>query len=131
MSENTFILKELINGMTQGFLAPRGHFDTAKGEQQTREIADLGVNWVALCVNQFQETVASTRIFPDNVRTVSDRELIGQIERLHAAGLHVMLKPMLEPCDSVWRGCIRQYTGNILAEVHTDPSRPGSSPTAP
>ncbi len=106
--------------MTQGFLAPRGHFFTCKGQTQTREIIELGINWVALCVNQFQENIASTRIFPDNRRTVSDRELVKQIGRLHHAGIKVMLKPMVEPLDSIWRGFIRQYTGNIIAEVKTD-----------
>lgn len=107
---------EFINGMTQGFLAPRGYFLTKKAEVETAKIADLGLNYVALVVNQFQETYASTRIFPDNRRTVSDRELIAQIDRLHRAGIKVMLKPMIEPLDSLWRGFIRHATGNIIAE---------------
>ena len=51
----------LINGMTQGFLAPRGYFLTEDAEKKTAEMAALGINWVALVVNQFQETFASTR----------------------------------------------------------------------
>jgi hypothetical protein len=111
---------EFINGMTQGFLAPRGYFMTKKAEEETAKIADLGLNYVALVVNQFQETFASTRIFADNRRTVSDRELIVQIERLHRAGIKVMLKPMIEPLDSLWRGFIRHAAGNIIAETVTD-----------
>lgn len=114
----------LINGMTQGFLAPRGYFLTEDAEKKTAEMAALGINWVALVVNQFQETFASTRIFDDNRRTVGDRELIAQIERLHRAGIKVMLKPMLEPLDSIWRGAIRHARGNIIAETTTDTITP-------
>lgn len=112
---------EFINGMTQGFLAPRGFFYTRRAEEDTRAIASLGCNYVALVVNQFQETWASTRIFADNRRTVSDRELVHQINRLRAAGIKVMLKPMLEPLDSVWRGGIAlRRSDNILQGVACD-----------
>lgn len=111
---------EFMNGITQGFVAPRGWFASEKGKESTAEMISLGINWVALVVNQFQETVASTVIFDDNFRTVGDEELKMQIERLHAAGIKVMLKPMIEPLDSIWRGNIRQYAGNILAETETN-----------
>ena len=113
-------LDEFINGMTQGFLAPRGYFKTAEAATQTETMAALGINFTALVVNQFQETFGSTRIFPDNARTVSDDELRLQIDRLHKHGIRVMLKPMLEPLDSLWRGHIRHASGNILADVVTD-----------
>ncbi len=115
-----FCLDEFINGMTQGFLAPRGYFKTPEAAAQTEAMAETGINFTALVVNQFQETFGSTRIFPDNRRTVSDDELRLQIDRLHRLGIRVMLKPMLEPFDSLWRGHIRQASGNILADVVTD-----------
>ncbi len=117
-------LDTFINGITQGFLAPRGYFNTPEAEESTARLIGLGVNFVALVVNQFQETFASTRIFPDNVRTVDDTELTAQIRRLHDAGIKVMLKPMLEPLDSIWRGLIHQDRGNIIAETRTDTVTP-------
>jgi hypothetical protein len=113
-------LNEFVNGMTVGFLAPRGYFRSQEFDKALDEISGIGINWVVLCVNQFQETYASTRIFPDNEKTVSDAELVHAIRAFRERNIKVMLKPMIEPLDSIWRGCISHYKGNIIAEVETD-----------
>lgn len=109
-----------INGITQGFFAPRGYYRSPEGAKSTEELIATGVNFVALVVNQFQETVGSTRIFPDNRLTVDDDELIFQIKCLQNAGIRVMLKPMIDPFDSLWRGFIAHYRGNTFADIYTD-----------
>ncbi len=114
-----------IYGMTQGFYSPRGYYRTPEAERSVARLKDHGVNLVALVVNQYQETFSSTRIFPSNVRTPDDDELMLHIGRLHQAGIRVMLKPMIEPLDSVWRGDIRQHRGiRIIADVESDTVTP-------
>lgn len=116
---------DFIYGMTQGFYAPRGYYRTPEAERSVARLKEHGVNLVALVVNQYQETFFSTRIFPSNVRTPDDDELALHIERLHRAGIRVMLKPMVEPLDSVWRGDIRQHRGiRIIADVESDTVTP-------
>ena len=110
-----------MKGMTYGFLAKPGFFRSPEGLAKTESLKDHNIEWVALIVNQFQETYASTRIFPDNARTVSDEELIWQIRKLHSMGIKVMLKPMVEPLDSVWRGQITCPKGiRIIQELNVD-----------
>ena len=116
---------DFIYGMTQGFFAPRGYYRTKAAEESVERLRQHGVNFVALVVNQYQEKYYSTRIFPSNVRTPDDDELALHIRRLHAAGIRVMLKPMLEPLDSVWRGDIRHKRGmGIIADISSDPVTP-------
>ncbi|MFA6815358.1 MAG: hypothetical protein WCS73_03595 [Lentisphaeria bacterium] len=124
MAKQVFVLKKFMNGITQGYLAPRNYFFSDKSRKETEEIEDMKLDWVSLCVNQFQETFSSTRIFQDNVRTISDEELELQIERLHQSGINIMLKPMIDPLDSIWRGAIAQCEGNIIAEVKTNTIAP-------
>lgn len=116
---------DFIYGMTQGFLAPQGYYLSAEGEKSVERLKEHGVNFVALVVNQFLETFHSTRIFPLNSRTQDDDELALHIDRLHKAGIRVMLKPMIDPLDSVWRGNIRQYRGiRIFADIDSDTVTP-------
>ena len=112
---------DFIYGMTQGFFAPRGYYRTTAAEESVERLRQHGVNFVALVVNQYQEKYYSTRIFPSNVRTPDDDELALHIRRLHAAGIRVMLKPMVDPLDSVWRGYIhhRRSVG-VIADVTSD-----------
>ena len=123
--EKKTVQMNFIYGMTQGFYAPRGYYRTPEAERSVGRLLEHGVNLVALVVNQYQETFASTRIFPSNVRTPDDDELALHIDRLHRAGIRVMLKPMIEPLDSVWRGEIRQHRGiRIIADVESDTVTP-------
>ena len=116
---------DFIYGMTQGFYAPRGYYRSEKAIESVARLKEHGVNLVMLVVNQYQEKFYSTRIFPSNVRTPDDDELALHIERLHNAGFRVMLKPMVEPLDSVHRGCIHHHRGiRIIADVESDTVTP-------
>jgi hypothetical protein len=71
-----------------------------------------GVQWVSLCVMILQETFASTRLFADYQRTAADDELAGIIAKIHARGMQVLFKPIIECWDSAWRGRIRFPEGD-------------------
>ncbi len=118
-------LDHYLYGITQGYMAPRKFFASPEGRKSTLAIRETGADTVALIVNQFQDTFASTHISPDNFHTVSDEDLAAQIGLLHELGFAVMLKPMIDPLDSIWRGeiCLRRSIG-IIAGRSSDPVTP-------
>ncbi|HPD14365.1 MAG TPA: hypothetical protein PLE19_05415 [Planctomycetota bacterium] len=69
----------------------------------------LGVNWVELNVFWFQDTIASTVIAPDFTRwSASDASVRAAIDAVHAQGMRVMLKPLVDLRNDPthWRGNI-------------------------
>jgi hypothetical protein len=98
---------EFHRGMSFGYLARPGYYDSPEGRAAVNAMAQLGVRWVALMVTIMQETFASRRLFRDFEFTPDDDELERIIAHCHARGIRVMLKPMVECHDSAWRGRIR------------------------
>ncbi|MBS1371173.1 MAG: hypothetical protein HPZ91_14570 [Lentisphaeria bacterium] len=96
-----------IRGISFGFMGRNGYYRSEAGRRGADDICSLGADWVALIVTVAQERYSSTRMFADYVYTPSDIEVAEAVKRFHAAGVKVMLKPMIECLDSVWRGNIR------------------------
>lgn len=101
-------------GMNFGFAAGRGWYGSEEALAQIDRMKALGIDWVAAHVTFVQETYASTRVFMDYQFTPGDREVLTWVRAARQAGLKVMLKPILEPLDGVWRGVV-------------DPPRDGAS----
>jgi hypothetical protein len=93
-------------GMNFGFAAPRGWYGSREGLDQIGQMQALNVNAVAAHVTCVQETYYSTRIFQDFEHTPGDAEVRAWITAARAAGLQVMLKPIIEPMDGIWRGWV-------------------------
>lgn len=66
-----------------------------------------GADWVSIAPGWYQATSDASRIRPDPVRTPPDGDIRRLIDRAHAAGLRVMLKPFVDSDDGVWRGDLR------------------------
>lgn len=96
-----------MKGISFGFMGRNGYYRSERGLREAENICALGVKWVALIVTVVQERYCSTRMFADYEFTPSDLELAAMVRRFHGAGIKVMLKPMIECLDSVWRGRIR------------------------
>jgi len=89
----------LIGFATREYLGP-----TAPAAQSLDDLAAHGANWVALNFWWFQPTATSTQIAPDpNAYTISDEALAASIQAAHAAGLRVLLRPMLDVRDGTPR----------------------------
>lgn len=93
-------------------MARRGWYESEEARREVDRMAAAGVDCVALMVNVMQERYSSTRMFSDFRFTVSDWELLEIIEAIRARGMRVMLKPVIECHDSVWRGQIRFPEGD-------------------
>ena len=112
-------LRELHKGMSFGYLAKRGYFNTPEALAQVDRMAELGVTWVALMASVMQDTFSSTRLYQDFEFTAADHELEAIIARFHARGIKVMLKPMIECHDSAWRGGINFPDGDQQIQGRT------------
>jgi hypothetical protein len=72
--------------------------DTASDQTLEQVIKPLGVNWIAVVVTCYQDTMWSTEISCDkpNLNTATDAELVHVIQYAHNLGLRVMLKPHID-----------------------------------
>ena len=96
-------LSELHCGVTFGFYARNGYYASAEAFHQVDEMARLGVRWVCVVVTVMQEGFSATRQFRDFENTPNDLELKGIIDYIHAKGMKVQLRPMLECFDGLGR----------------------------
>ena len=95
-----------IKGISFGFMGPAGYYRGPVGVREAERICETGVSWVALIVTVVQERYGSTRMFSDFHYTPSDRELAEVIAKFKRHNIKIMLKPMIECLDSIWRGNI-------------------------
>ncbi len=85
-----------MKGVTFGFCAPNGYFASAQAHAEVEKMAALGTHWVCVVPTVYAETFASTRQFRDFEHTPDDGELRAIIDLIHARGMRVKLRPMLE-----------------------------------
>ncbi|MDA3960846.1 MAG: hypothetical protein PF961_08650 [Planctomycetota bacterium] len=93
-------------GVTLGFCARRGWYETQQAQTEFDRIADLGIPWVCLVATVMQETVNSPRQFADFECTPSDFELVDTVAELQRRGIKVCLRPMIECYDGHGRNRI-------------------------
>ncbi len=97
----------LIKGYTYGYDGRRGLYRTPEAALSMDRMAALGGDWAALAFAVVQDSYASTVIRPDYRFTVTDKDIAAAVDALHARGLKVCLKPMVNCADGMWRASIR------------------------
>ncbi len=97
---------DMIKGYTWGFYSGSGKFNTPEAEHSMEYLAKLGLNWICIPVNCFQEAFYSLNIFSLFGRTQSDEEVKFAIRKAKSLGLKVCLKPMVDCLDRSWRARI-------------------------
>ena len=95
-----------IKGYTYGYDGRRGDYRTPEAVLSMEKMAAIGGDWAALAFVVFQDSFNSTVIRPDYRYTVTDRDLTAAVGKLHALGLKVCMKPMVNCADGVWRAHI-------------------------
>lgn len=95
-----------IKGFTYGFDGRRGAYRTPEAAASMERLADLGGDWAALAFTVLQDSFSSVLIRPDYRYTVTDKDIITAVEKLHSLGLKVCMKPMVNCADGVWRAHI-------------------------
>ena len=94
-------------GFTYGYDGRRGAYQTDEAALSMDRLAGLGGDWAALAFSIVQDTFHSTQIRPDYRYTVTDKDVAVAVDRLHARGLKVCMKPMINCADGMWRAYIR------------------------
>lgn len=97
---------EMIKGYTWGFYSGSGAFATKEAEQSMEYLASLGLNWICIPVNCFQEAFYSVNVFSLFGRTQTDDEVRFAVRKAKSLGLKVCLKPMVDCLDRSWRARI-------------------------
>ncbi|MBM3246025.1 MAG: hypothetical protein FJZ13_01715 [Candidatus Omnitrophica bacterium] len=75
-------------------------------DQTLEYLKELGVRHLGIMVVWFQDEVDQKNIYPDAKDTPDDKALIHAINKAHALGLKVMLKPHVDLKTGQWRGDI-------------------------
>jgi hypothetical protein len=71
-------------------------YDSPGSNVSLNALKSTGANYVAVTVMQYLSNSTSNTIFPDPNQTESDASVIDAINEIHARGMGVMLKPMLD-----------------------------------
>jgi len=95
-----------IKGFTYGFDGRRGAYQTEEAAASMERLAGLGGDWAALAFVIRQDHFYSTQIRPDYRYTVTDKDVTTAANKLHALGLKVCMKPIVNSADGVWRAHI-------------------------
>lgn len=90
-------------GMTWGFAVKPGFFASAEARKDVDDMCALGIRWIVLTPNVWQEQYCSTRQFADFEKSIPDFELMDIIDYIHSKGMCVQLRPMLECHDGTGR----------------------------
>ena len=106
------VVMDLIKGYTWGFFSGEGIFDTKEAEHSMEYLASLGLNWICIPVNCFQEAFWSLNVFSLFGRTQTDEEVRFAVRKARSLGLKVCLKPMVDCLDGSWRARINFPTEN-------------------
>lgn len=93
----------LHRGMTFGFYARNGYYGTPQARLEVDRMKTLHIEWVCLVVTVLQEHAMSCRQFRDFEVTPADDEVRDIIDYIHAQGMKVQLRPMLECWDGLQR----------------------------
>ena len=116
--------------MTFGFYARRGVYSSPWAKEQIRKMKQLNVEYVALIATVFREACGSTREYLDLAESPGELELARMIDFIHAEGLKVMLRPMLETHDGNGRLQVWFPDDRERIPGKSSPVRPAANCTA-
>ena len=90
-------------GVTFGFYATNGYFGSVEAKAEIDAIARTGATWVTVVPTVWQDSCSSAFQYKDFALTPNDIELMDAIDLIHAKGMKVQLRPMLECKDGMGR----------------------------
>ncbi|MBL4889536.1 MAG: hypothetical protein JKX97_05900, partial [Candidatus Lindowbacteria bacterium] len=105
--------REFMTGVNYAHIH-RGNsgYGSTKSLDQKRRLINANVNWIAITPFAYQKTVLSPDIAFNNDRSMTDANVIKEIEDAHELGMKVAIKPHVWSSDfwsgDEWHGTIRQ-----------------------
>jgi hypothetical protein len=85
---------------------PRRLYTPPGADQNLKNLALTGANWIAISLRWGQETISSTKISRSENATATDAELRHVIDLAHSLGIRVLLMPMLHLSNDPTHGHI-------------------------
>ena len=90
-------------GVTFGFYATNGYFGSVAAKAEIDAVERAGANWVTVVPTVWQDSSSAAFQYKDFALTPDDVELKEIIDLIHAKGMKVQLRPMLECKDGLGR----------------------------
>jgi hypothetical protein len=102
-------LPGFIKGYTWGWVGYRGQYEGPQAATSMKRLADTGAQWVCIAFGAGMKTFDTPEISwgASNPKMVSDDEIRHAIDMARQNGLKVILKPVVNPDDNVWRAQIK------------------------
>lgn len=108
---------ELIKGVTFGYMSKRGEWQTDKARKSLQLLKTrCAINTVILPVVVEQDTILSTDINWQAKDVLSDQEVENMIDYAISLDLRVILKPMVNVSDGMWRAHINFFDHDAVCE---------------
>lgn len=100
-----------VKGISWGWVGTRGDYAGPEAEDSMRRLAETGAEWVCIAFAANMETYNTPRFTwgAENAQMVTDDEIRRAIDLARANKLKVILKPVVNSNDGVWRAWIRFY----------------------
>ncbi|HEY2828152.1 MAG TPA: hypothetical protein VGJ04_11185 [Pirellulales bacterium] len=102
-------LPGFIKGYTWGWVGYRGQYETPRSATSMKRLSDTGAQWVCIAFGVSMKTFDTPEISwgESNPSMVSDDEIRHAIDMARQFGMKVILKPVVNPDDNVWRAQIK------------------------
>ena len=108
---------DFIKGITFGFMSQCGEWEEEEAFRSLQLMKErCAIDHVILAVVVEQPTIHSTEIKWQAESVLSDKEVVGMIEYAHGLGLKVILKPMINVSDGMWRAHINFFDHDVPCE---------------
>ncbi|MUT66612.1 1,4-beta-xylanase [Paenibacillus sp. NEAU-GSW1] len=105
-----------IAGMTWGWTGVRGTWKTPEADFSMSEMVKLGVNWTAIAFSAYQDHPQATEVKFREDPTVTDEEVLYSIKKAQSMGLKIVLKPVVNCTNGVWRAHINFFDMEVPGE---------------
>jgi hypothetical protein len=106
---NSPTLPKFIKGYTWGWVGSRGQYGGPGAANSMKQLADTGTQWVCIAFGASMKTFDTPEIRwgEANPNMVTDDEICHAIDLARKNGMKVILKPVVNPDDNVWRAQIK------------------------
>jgi hypothetical protein len=100
-----------VKGYSWGYDSRRGAYESPEAERSMKALAETGADCACICFSTYMQTHQT----PDfkwgeaNPRMVSDDEIRRAVDLARAGGMKVILKPMINCRDGVWRAWVKFF----------------------
>ncbi len=107
-----------VKGFTWGWDGRRGDYCSQAARDSMTTLAELGCDWVCISFATSMRSFDNPQFYwsERNPRMVSDQDILAAIKLARAQDLKVILKPVVNCRDGVWRAWIRFFRPLTHAE---------------